>query len=95
MCLLAGQMTVEREQIQTRKSDQCVDDSGNPAHTAKDESYQVKVEEPDQSPVNRPNDRNGKCKTVQTFIHNSLPPFAPSISGLRKTILHQLQSVRI
>ena len=55
---------METEQIQTRKSDQCVDDSGNPAHTAKDESYQVKVEEPDQSPV----DSADYCKSQTETI---------------------------
>ena len=56
--------SVEAEQIQTTKPNQCVDDSGNPAHTAKDESYQVKVEEPDQSPV----DSADYCKSQTETI---------------------------
>ena len=61
---IGAERSIETEQIQTRKSDQCVDDSGNPAHTAKDESYQVKVEEPDQSPV----DSADYCKSQTETI---------------------------
>ena len=61
---IGAERSIETEQIQTRKSDQCVDDSGNPAHTAKDESYQVKVEEPDQTPV----DSADYCKSQTETI---------------------------
>ena len=54
----------EGEQIDAADTHNHIYDSGNPAHTAKDESYQVKVEEPDQSPV----DSADYCKSQTETI---------------------------
>ena len=61
---IGAERSIETEQIQTRKSDQCVNDSGDPAHTSKKESYQIKVEKPDQSPV----DGTDYCKSQTETI---------------------------
>ena len=57
-------ITVEGQKTESTDSYQTIYDSGNPAHTAKDESYQVKVEEPDQSPV----DSADYCKSQTETI---------------------------
>ena len=64
LCIVFGgtDRTIETEQIQTRKSDQCVDDSGNPAHASEKESNQIQIEKTDQSPVNSSDDGNRQCR---------------------------------
>lgn len=69
MSLLTGQSPIKRNQIKSADPHQRIDDTGYPAHIAKDPCHQIKTEETDQSPVNRSDDHNRKCKTVQSFIH--------------------------
>ena len=62
---------IKREQIQSTDSYQCVYDSGNPGHIAKNESYQIKTEETNQPPINGTDNGNGKSNTIQhLIIHN-------------------------
>ena len=67
--------SVEAEQIQTTKPNQCVDDSGNPAHASENQSNQIKVEKSDQSPVDSANDCECQTETIQKSISHKSPSF--------------------
>jgi hypothetical protein len=58
--------SIHAEQIQAGKSHNCIDNSGNPGHIAADKGHQVELEKSDQSPVNSPDQSNGKCRVIQT-----------------------------
>ena len=73
--IIGTEGSVEAEQIQTTKSNQCVDDSGNPAHASENQSNQIKVEKSDQSPVDSANDCECQTETIQKSISHKSPSF--------------------
>ena len=59
-CSVLLNQSVKRQKIQTADSDQTVDNTGEPAHTAKEKGNEVQIEKTDQAPVNRTD--YGNCK---------------------------------
>ena len=55
-----SQSVRKRQKIQTADSDQTVDNTGEPAHTAKEKGNEVQIEKTDQAPVDRTD--YGNCK---------------------------------
>ena len=55
--------SVKAEKVQSAKAYQGVDDPGNPAHASKNQGYKVKIEESNQTPVDRSDYGKSKAKT--------------------------------
>ena len=70
------QLPVKGKKIQAAKPYHRIYDTGDPGHVAEQPGHQIKSEKADQSPVNCSYDNDGQCKTIQSFIHERLPPFA-------------------
>jgi hypothetical protein len=49
--ILACNQRIEGEEIESAQSDQTINDTGKPAHAAKEKGNKVEIEKSDQSPV--------------------------------------------
>ena len=60
---------VEAEQVQSGKSHQCIDDSGDPGHVAEEQTDEVQSENSDQSPVDCTDDDECQSCIIKSLTH--------------------------